>query len=68
MGPAAPLHALATLTSRQPRSLRRGLTIRAGLANAGETIVSRTVKDVVVGSGFVFGDAGEHSLEGVEDT
>lgn len=45
-----------------------GLTIRAGLANAGETIASRTVKDVVVGSGFAFGDAGEHSLEGVEDT
>ena len=40
----------------------------AGLASAGETIVSRTVKDLVVGSGFVFDDAGEHTLKGVEDT
>ena len=40
----------------------------AGLATAGETIVSRTVKDLVVGSGFVFADAGEHTLKGVDDT
>ena len=40
----------------------------AGLATAGETIVSRTVKDLVVGSGFVFDDAGEHALKGVDDT
>jgi class 3 adenylate cyclase len=40
----------------------------SGLANAGETIVSRTVKDLVVGSGFAFEDAGNHALKGVEDT
>ncbi len=40
----------------------------AGLAGSGETIVSRTVKDLVVGSGFMFADAGEHSLKGVDDT
>ena len=40
----------------------------AGLANPGETIVSRTVKDLVVGSGFLFSDAGEHTLKGVADT
>ena len=40
----------------------------SGLASAGDTIVSRTVKDLVVGSGFVFADAGEHSLKGVDDT
>ena len=40
----------------------------SGLAAAGETVVSRTVKDLVVGSGFVFADAGEHSLKGVDDT
>ncbi len=39
----------------------------SGLANAGETIVSRTVKDLVVGSGFVFADAGEQTLKGVDD-
>ncbi len=30
--------------------------------------MSRTVKDLVVGSGFVFTDAGEHTLKGVDDT
>ncbi len=40
----------------------------SSLANAGETIVSRTVKDLVVGSGFVFADAGEHTLKGVDDS
>ena len=32
----------------------------AALANAGETIVSRTVKDSIIDSGFVF-DGGEHA-------
>lgn len=40
----------------------------AGLANAGETIVSRTVKDLVVGSGFVFDDVGEQALKGVDES
>jgi class 3 adenylate cyclase len=40
----------------------------SALAGSGETIVSRTVKDLVVGSGFAFTDAGEHALKGVDDT
>lgn len=39
----------------------------SGLAGAGETLVSRTVRDLVVGSGFVFHDAGEHRLKGVDE-
>jgi class 3 adenylate cyclase len=39
----------------------------AAKAAAGETLVSRTVKDVASGSGFVFEDAGEHELKGVPD-
>ncbi|MEY2591703.1 MAG: hypothetical protein QOJ67_3687, partial [Acidimicrobiaceae bacterium] len=31
----------------------------------GEVWVSRTVKDLVAGSGLVFGDRGEHELKGV---
>jgi class 3 adenylate cyclase len=35
------------------------------LADAGEVLVSGTVKDLVVGSGIDFGDRGEHELKGV---
>jgi class 3 adenylate cyclase len=35
------------------------------LAGEGEVLVSSTVKDLVVGSGFAFADRGEHSLKGV---
>jgi class 3 adenylate cyclase/pimeloyl-ACP methyl ester carboxylesterase len=35
------------------------------LAQPGEVLVSRTVKDLVVGSGLEFTDRGEHSLKGV---
>lgn len=34
-------------------------------ATAGEVLVSGTVKDLVVGSGFEFDDRGEHELKGV---
>src|SRR4029077_17000201 len=34
-------------------------------AGAGETVVSSTVKDLVVGSGITFEDRGEHQLKGV---
>jgi class 3 adenylate cyclase len=34
-------------------------------AEAGEIIVSSTVKDLVVGSGIDFEDRGEHELKGV---
>lgn len=37
-----------------------------GLAEPGEILVSRTVKDLVVGSNFEFADRGTHSLKGVE--
>ncbi len=38
------------------------------LAGASEVWVSSTVKDLVVGSGLTFEDAGEHELKGVPDT
>jgi len=37
----------------------------AALANAGEVLVSQTVKDLVAGSGFGFSDRGIHELKGV---
>jgi class 3 adenylate cyclase len=36
-------------------------------ADAGEVLVSRTVKDLVAGSGIEFADRGEHELKGVPD-
>lgn len=36
-----------------------------GLAGASEVLASRTVRDLVAGSGLVFEDRGEHELEGV---
>ncbi len=37
------------------------------LAGPSEVFVSQTVKDLVVGSGLTFEDAGEHELKGVPD-
>ena len=37
----------------------------AGLAAGGELLVSRTVKDLVVGSGIAFEDRGMHTLKGI---
>jgi len=37
----------------------------AALANAGEVLVSSTVKDLVAGSGLKFDDRGDHVLRGV---
>ena len=37
------------------------------LAGAGEVLVSRTVTDLVAGSGLRFDDRGEHELKGVPD-
>lgn len=50
----------------------RGLAVHvgariAGLAQAGEVLVSRTVRDLVSGSGIVFRDRGEHALKGVPE-
>ncbi len=40
----------------------------SSIANAGEVLVSRTVTDLVAGSGIRFGDRGEHALKGVPGT
>lgn len=39
-----------------------------GHAESGEVLVSRTVKDLVAGSGNLFDDRGEYTLKGVPDT
>ena len=39
----------------------------AGLARPGEILVSRTVRDLVAGSGLRFDERGEHELKGVPD-
>jgi class 3 adenylate cyclase/alpha-beta hydrolase superfamily lysophospholipase len=39
----------------------------AALAGTGEVLVSRTIKDLVVGSGLTFQDRGIHALKGVPD-
>jgi class 3 adenylate cyclase len=39
----------------------------AAVAGAGEVLVSRTVKDLVAGSGIAFEDRGTHTLKGVPD-
>ncbi len=39
----------------------------SGLAGPGEVLVSRTVKDLVAGSGLRFEDRGEHRLKGVPE-
>ena len=36
-------------------------------AGAGEVMISRTVKDLVAGSGIEFDSTGEHSLKGIEE-
>jgi class 3 adenylate cyclase len=40
----------------------------AAKASAGEVLVSRTVKDLVAGSGLVFHERGAHALKGVPGT
>ena len=39
----------------------------SGMASAGEILVSRTVKDLVAGSGIEFEDFGTHALKGIPD-
>ena len=39
----------------------------AAKASSSEVLVSRTVKDLVAGSGFTFEDRGEHDLKGVPE-
>ena len=38
-----------------------------GEAGPSEVLVSRTVRDLTVGSGLMFEDAGDHELKGVPD-
>jgi class 3 adenylate cyclase len=50
----------------------QGIAVHIGarvgaLAGPSEVLVSQTVKDLVVGSGLTFEDAGEHELKGVPD-
>jgi class 3 adenylate cyclase len=40
----------------------------SALADAGKVLVSRTVKDLVTGSGIAFDDRGVHELNGVPDS
>jgi class 3 adenylate cyclase len=40
----------------------------SALAEPSEVLVSRTVKDLVAGSGIEFADRGRHELKGVPDT
>jgi class 3 adenylate cyclase len=40
----------------------------SALAEPGEVLVSRTVKDLVAGSGHEFADRGSHALKGIPDT
>jgi pimeloyl-ACP methyl ester carboxylesterase len=49
-----------------------GLTVHIGarvvaLAQPGEVLVSRTVRDLVAGSGFTFTERGSHSIKGLAD-
>ena len=40
----------------------------SALAEPGEVLVTRTVRDLVAGSGIAFEERGEHELKGVPDT
>ena len=40
----------------------------SALAGPGEVLVSRTVKDLVAGSGIEFSDRGVHTLKGIPDS
>ena len=56
---------------RTPEGIR-GIAVHIGarvaaLAQPGEVLVSRTVRDLTAGSGLEFEDAGEHELKGVPE-
>ena len=40
----------------------------SALAEPGEVLVTRTVRDLVIGSGIAFEARGEHELKGVPET
>jgi len=67
-----PLRTPVCPRSRNVPGRRRNWAVHIGarvaaLAGPGEVLVSRTVKDLVAGSGLVFVDRGMHPLKGVPD-
>ena len=57
------------LSDEGPRGLAVHIGARVGAAaGPGQVLVSRTVADLVVGSGIDLEDLGEHQLKGVPDT
>ena len=60
------LHANQKKLALVPSGGRTGMS-GAALAPAGEIVVSRTVKDLVAGSGIAFEDFGTHALKGIPD-
>jgi class 3 adenylate cyclase len=51
----------------------RGIAVHIGArvmdaAKSGEVLISRTIKDLVVGSGLQFANRGTHALKGVDGT
>jgi class 3 adenylate cyclase len=40
----------------------------SALAQSGQTLVSSTVRDLTVGSGFTFDDRGDQTLKGIDQT
>lgn len=56
------------LTERDVRGIAVHLAARiSGLAAANQIVVSRTVRDLVAGSGVSFDDLGTHALKGIPD-
>ena len=54
------------MTSEDIRGIAVNIGARVGaLAEPGEVLVSRTVTDLVAGSGIEFADRGSHALKGV---
>jgi class 3 adenylate cyclase len=57
------------LSDEGPRGLAVHIGARVGAAGGpGEVLISRTVADLVVGSGLLFEDRGDHELKGVPGT
>ena len=56
------------LNDGKPAGLALAIGARiCALAGPGQVLVSRTVKDLVAGSGFTFVSAGNHQLKGIPD-
>ena len=60
------LHTVSARRWGRPGGIAVHIAARvSGLAEPSEVLVSRTVKDLVAGSGIEFADRGEHELKGV---